>query len=47
MNSVEIWNSFITTGAPELYILYTQAKRREESYAPDDQGPGCTDRSLQ
>lgn len=41
------WQLFVTTGAPEAYLLYNQLKRAEGSYVPDDPGPGHTGHSLQ
>ena len=32
MNAQDYWNIFLETGAPEMYLLYNQARRME---APD------------
>ena len=39
----ELWQLFLETGAPELYLLYTNAKNREEPNVSDDPGhrPAC------
>ncbi len=47
MRSEELWRSFLDTGAPELYLLYTQAKKREEPNVLDNIGPGTADHQLQ
>ncbi len=31
MNARECWEIFIETGAPEMYLLYTKARKMEES----------------
>lgn len=41
------WQLFLSTGAPEAYLLYKQMKKTEESYVPDDPRPGHTGHSLQ
>ena len=32
MNSENLWQAFLDTGAPELYLLYAQAKKEEETH---------------
>ena len=41
------WQLFLTTGAPEAYLLYHQLRKAEDSYVSDDPGPGHTGHSLQ
>lgn len=41
------WQLFVTTGAPEAYLLYKQLRNTEGSYVPDDPGPGYSGHSLQ
>ena len=32
MRSENLWQVFLDTGAPELYVLYAQAKKVEETH---------------
>ncbi len=44
MNAQNFWNVFLETGAPEMYLLYSRARKLEETYVPDHPGsgaPGC------
>lgn len=36
MNANEFWNLFIETGAPEIYLLYSEAMKTEETHVSDD-----------
>ena len=36
MNSADFWNVFLETGAPEAYLMYTQALQQEEHRVSDD-----------
>jgi hypothetical protein len=47
MKAEEYWNMFMETGAPEMYLLYSSARRMENGNVLDDQGPGDTNHSLQ
>ena len=47
MNAKDYWNIFLETGAPEMYLLFQQARRMEEGYVPVDQGPGAAGFGLQ
>lgn len=47
MNANELWQAFLDTGAPELYVLYSEAKRLEISHVPDDQRACAARHSLQ
>ncbi len=47
MNAKDYWQAFLETGAPEFYMLYSQTKRMENSYVPDDQGSGSSGHGLQ
>jgi len=40
MQSKELWDLFAETGAPELYLLYSNARRMENNHALDDPGTG-------
>lgn len=38
MNAQDYWNIFMDTGAPEMYLLYNQARRMEEQHVFNDPG---------
>lgn len=47
MKSSDYWSVFLETGAPEAYLLYSAALKREESHVPDDSGHCSADSRLQ
>ena len=47
MNAAEYWKIFMETGAPEAYMMYSQAKRMENSHVYDDSGVGAAGHGLQ
>ena len=47
MKAENYWHMFLETGAPELYLMYTQAKKTEESYVFDSTGSDTTRNKLQ
>lgn len=47
MKSRELWQAFLDTGAPELYILYSKAREAEESYVFDNSGSYIAGHGLQ
>ena len=47
MLSQDYWKLFQETGAPELYLLYNNARKMENSHVFNDQGPGAPGHSLQ
>ena len=47
MNASDLWNMFLETGAPEFYLLYTNALRMEDKNVSDDQRTGVTGYGLQ
>lgn len=47
MNAQDYWTMFIETGAPEMYLLYNQARRMEETHAFNDSGTGAAGHGLQ
>ena len=47
MNAENYWQMFLETGAPELYLMYSQAKKTEESYVSDSAGIGTASNKLQ
>ena len=40
MNANAFWKVFLTTGAPEAYLLYANARRMEETNVSECAGPG-------
>ena len=40
MSAEKFWMAFMDTGAPEMYLLYSKAKRAEACDVSDDQGTG-------
>ena len=47
MNAQDYWRMFLETGAPEMYLLYSDARRREESHVSDRSGRGPESYGLQ
>lgn len=47
MEANEYWKLFLETGAPEMYLLYNNARRMERSHVLDNPGPGITGHPLQ
>ena len=47
MKAEDYWKLFIDTGAPELYMLYQNARKMESLHVPDNTGPGSTGHGLQ
>lgn len=47
MKSQDYWQMFLETGAPELYLLYNNARKMENTHVLDDTGAGTPDYSLQ
>ena len=46
MKSQELWQIFLETGAPEVYLLYNQARKTEEANVLDAQGIGTARYTL-
>lgn len=40
MEADNLWQMFLETGAPELYLLYSQAKKEEERHVFNSSGIG-------
>ena len=38
MRSVDYWQLFLETGAPEAYLMYTKQLKSEAAYVYDDSG---------
>ena len=47
MKAENLWQAFLSTGAPELYVLYAQARKVEESHVFDSAGTGPESSKLQ
>ena len=38
MKSMDYWQSFLETGAPDAYLMYTKQLKSEAAYVYDDSG---------
>lgn len=47
MESKQIWQLFMETGAPEMYLLYQKARRMEDVHVFEGSGTGASDYTLQ
>ena len=47
MKAADYWQMFLETGAPEVYLLYNNARRMEQINVLDNPGPGVTGHTLQ
>lgn len=47
MDAQMIWQMFLETGAPEMYLLYNKARKMEENHVSDDPGTCFESNSLQ
>lgn len=47
MESRELWQAFLETGAPEMYILYNRARKMESLHVFNDSGSGAAGHQLQ
>ena len=47
MDAKDYWQMFLETGAPEMYLLYNNAKKMETSHVFDDSGSGPAGHQLQ
>lgn len=47
MRSEYLWNVFMETGAPEVYLLYSKALKMEANHVPDNTGAGAAGDGLQ
>ena len=47
MDTQDLWQIFLETGAPEMYLLYNKAKKMEASHVCDDPGTGSAGHTLQ
>lgn len=46
MKSDAFWQLFLTTGSPEAYLAYHDAKRMEQTHVLEHKGPGITGHTL-
>ena len=47
VDSQTMWQVFLETGAPEMYLLYNKARKLEEANVLDDSGIGPESNSIQ
>jgi hypothetical protein len=47
MDAKEYWKLFVETGAPEMYLLYSNALKMEDRHVPERSGPGAAGHGLQ
>lgn len=47
MNAQELWQIFLETGAPEMYLLYNKARKAEITHVFDGSGFGPESNNLQ
>lgn len=47
MDAQGIWQVFLETGAPEMYLLYSKARKLEDIHVLDDSGTGAACDGLQ
>lgn len=46
MDANNCWQLFLETGAPELYLMYAQARRAEGAYVSEGTGPCSQSKSI-
>lgn len=42
MNENELWQSFLETGAPEIYLLFNHARKQGNGNVPESTGTGTS-----
>ena len=47
VDAKDLWQAFLETGAPELYVLYAQMKKEEERHVFNCSGFGAESDQLQ
>ena len=47
MTSQEYWQIFLETGAPEVYLLFNNARKMEITNVLDNPGTGASGHNLQ
>ena len=47
MDAKDYWQLFVETGAPEAYLMYSNALKMEGKYVPERSGSGASGNGLQ
>lgn len=47
MNAMNYWQMFLETGAPEMYLLYNEARKAEATHVSDNSSAGAACYGLQ
>lgn len=47
MDAKEIWDLFLETGAPEVYMMYTRALKSEGNHVPEHHSLGAESQPIQ
>ena len=47
MNANQLWQTFLETGSPEVYLLFNQARKLEDEHVPDDSRSSIACNQLQ
>ena len=47
MKSDVFWQLFLSTGSPEAYLMFNEAKRLEHPHVPQHERPGGSGHTLQ
>ncbi len=47
MMAQDYWQIFLETGAPEIYLMYNNAKKMEKAHVLEDKGTGTAGNALQ
>lgn len=47
MDAKDYWKLFVETGAPELYLMYSNALKMEAENVPERSGAGIKSNGLQ
>ena len=47
MQSQDYWKLFLDTGAPEMYLMFNNARKMENQHVFDDASPGSAGCKLQ
>ena len=47
MNAEDYWRLFLDTGAPEMYMLYQNARKMEKIHVLENTGVGTQSNTLQ
>ena len=47
MNAMNYWQLFLETGAPEMYLMYTQMRKQEAKNVLESTGLGDASHTIQ